>query len=212
MQAIIRKVKEVQFSEKLYQLRQKLGITQEEMSMYFDLKLRMYANYERGDMIPTGIKLVKFDKIIKDLESGILPPTKSKENVQKGNIIHVPLYAYGGFLQGYRNRVYVDSLERFSLPGVTGEHYAFEVDGMSMHDLASPGDTAIARPEEKLEWMIKGKAYVLQTIDGILIKLFEKIKDERAYFKSVNPEYQEISIPMKSIKRVYFVTRILKKL
>ncbi|HKR03503.1 MAG TPA: S24 family peptidase [Bacteroidia bacterium] len=130
---------------------------------------------------------------------------------QGGNIIHVPLIAYGGFLQGYANKVFMDSLQRFSLPGVNGEHYAFEVDGMSMFDLAAPGDTAIARLEEKVDWMIKGKPYVLQTIDGLLIKLYDGIKGEKWIFKSYNPEYKPIEIPLRNLKRVYFVTRILKK-
>ena len=76
----------------------------------------------------------------------------ASKKVTTGNIIYVPLIAYGGFLQGYSTKVFIDKLERFSLPGIQGEHYAFEVDGMSMYDVASPGDMAIAREEEKLEY------------------------------------------------------------
>lgn len=130
----------------------------------------------------------------------------------KANVYYVPLFCIGGFLAGYRNRVFMDSLEKFYLPGIEGEHFAFEVDGMSMWDMASPGDYAIARQIERLEWMMKGKPYVLQTIDGIYIKIFDKIKDERAYFTSYNKEMDGIDFPLKSIKRVYFVTRILKKI
>jgi transcriptional regulator with XRE-family HTH domain len=129
-----------------------------------------------------------------------------------GNIIYVPLIAYGGFLHGYANKVYLDSMERFSLPGIQGEHYAFEVDGMSMYDIAVPGDTAIGRLEENFKWMVKGKAYVLQTVNGILIKIFEGIKNDKAYFKSYNPDYDGLDLPLKELKRVYFVTRILKKI
>jgi len=148
------------------------------------------------------------------MKGGFTNVNEPVENYQRpsGNIIYVPLYAYGGFLQGYASKVFIDSLERYSLPGITGEHYAFEVDGMSMHDMASPGDYAIARPEEKLEWMVKGKPYVLQTIDGLLIKIFDKLKDDRAFFHSFNKEYNSIDLPLKSLKRVYFVTRILKKI
>lgn len=128
----------------------------------------------------------------------------------KGNIIYVPLYAYGGFLSGYANKVFLDSLEHFSLPGIVGEHYAFEVQGDSMVKFAYPGDRVISRPEEKLEWMVKNRAYVLQTIDGMLIKFFDYIKGENAHFKSANKEYADIKIPLKSIKKIYQVVRVDK--
>lgn len=169
------------------------------------------SNYLSGRVKPSENFLSKFNEVF----SSQLSKNKIDEPSTPqggGNIIYVPLVAYGGFLQGYSSKVFLDQLLRFTLPGVNGEHYAFEVDGMSMFDLAAPGDTAIAKLEEKLEWMIKGKTYVLQTTDGILIKLYEGIKGEKATFNSYNQEYRPIDIPLKSIKRVYFVTRILKKI
>lgn len=130
----------------------------------------------------------------------------------KGNIIFVPIKAQGGFLTGYSNKVFMDTLERFFLPGVYGEHYAFEVDGMSMYDIATPGDWAIASEIEKLEYMVKGKTYVLQTIDGILIKKFNIIRDGKAIFLSHNQEFGAITLPLKAIKKVYYVAHILKKI
>lgn len=153
----------------------------------------------------------EFAKYIQAEKETHLASERIPEYSRPGNIIYVPLVAYGGFLQGYANKVYLDSLQRFTLPGITGEHYSFEVDGMSMYDMAAPGDYAIAKPEEKLEYMIKGKPYVLQTIDGILIKIFDKITGDQAHFHSFNKDYDGVALPMKSIKRVYFVSRILKK-
>jgi phage repressor protein C with HTH and peptisase S24 domain len=171
-------------------------------------------NWMELDVIPTDVSvLLKAAGV--ELEDYPVPnkvsEVKESYTSGKGNIIYVPLIAYGGFLQGYANKVYIDSLEHFSLPGVIGEHFAFEVDGMSMWPMAAPGDTAIARPEEKIEWMVKGKPYVLQTTDGLLIKTYEGIKGEKAIFTSINPDYDGVEIPLKSIKKVYFVTRILKK-
>lgn len=129
---------------------------------------------------------------------------------ERGNIIFVPLYAYGGFLSGYANKVFMDSLERYSYPGIIGEHYMFEVQGDSMKGFVSAGDRVIARPEERLDWMVKNRVYVLQTIDGILIKFFDHIKDNYAVFKSANKEYPDVKIPLKSIKKVYQVVRVDK--
>lgn len=142
-------------------------------------------------------------------------PTVINEAVQvyqppKGNIIYVPLVAYGGFLQGYSNKVFIDSLEKFSLPGIHGEHFAFEVQGNSMAPYANSGDLVIARKEESLEWMVKGRAYVLQTIDGLIVKQFEKMVDGKAQFRSANKEGNSPAIPLKAIKGVYQVVRVIK--
>lgn len=134
----------------------------------------------------------------------------------KPNIIYVPLYAFGGFMTGYRDTIFIDSLEHFSLPGVTGEHYAFEIAGMSMYKAgdelsASPGDIAISRPIESFSYLMKGKGYVLQTVEGILYKIFDKLDEKAGYFHSLNSEYEHQKIPLKEIKRLYFVNFILKK-
>lgn len=128
----------------------------------------------------------------------------------KGNIVYVPLVAYGGFLQGYSNKVFIDSLEKFSLPGIHGEHFAFEVQGNSMAPYANSGDLVIARKEESLEWMVKGRAYVLQTIDGLIVKQFEKMVDGKAQFRSANKDGNSPAIPLKAIKGVYQVVKVIK--
>lgn len=129
---------------------------------------------------------------------------------KQGNIVYVPLVAYGGFLQGYSNKAFIDSLERFALPGIHGEHFAFEVQGNSMVPIANPGDVVISKREEKLEWMLKGRAYVLQTVDGIIIKLFDRIAEGKAFFKSADRNHNHPSIPLKEIKGVYQVVKVLR--
>lgn len=133
-----------------------------------------------------------------------------------GNIIRVPLHAVGGFLQGYKKKVYVDSLEHYSLSGIHGEHYDFEIEGMSMYKKddersAKPGDRVLCIRKEGFEDLAKNKGYVLQTIDGICYKIFDQIKGETAHFKSLNEDYDPLSFHLKEIKVIYFVDFILKK-
>ena len=136
---------------------------------------------------------------------------QAEEYTAGGNIVFVPLYVFGGFLTGYADQIFMSRLQRFFLPGITGEHYAFEVDGMSMHDFASPGDWAISSAQEAGDQFVRGRAYVLQTIDGLIIKYFDSIEGNEAHFYSHNKEYAPTKIPLKSIKKAYFVTRVLKK-
>lgn len=137
------------------------------------------------------------------------------EQLTKGNIIRVPLHAIGGFLQGYRNRVYVDMLEHYSLPGYSGEFWDFEVEGMSMYcpgdeRSAKPGDRLLTIKKDGINDLSKGKGYVVQVIDGLCYKVFDKIKDDKAYFISINPESKNIDFHLKEIKGIYFVKNIIK--
>lgn len=181
----------------------------------YDMFIRDYVKPQQAEAIAEILKVDVSDIVVKDVSD------ESKEsfhmkNLTQGNIIYVPLFAYGGFLGGYRNTVFMDTLEHFRLPGVTGEHFAFEIGGFSMtkpgHELsATPGDIAISRMTEDFKHMVKGRGYILQTIDGILYKIFDKITDEKASFHSLNEDYDGLTIKLKDIKRVYFVSFILKK-
>lgn len=181
----------------------------------YDILKRKYLKPELIEKISQILSVQSTDfidyELPKNAQDKLGEPEISYE--RKGNIIYVPIRAQGGFLTGYSNKVFMDSLQHFFLPGITGQHYAFEVDGMSMYDFASPGDWAIASEVEKLEYMLKGKPYVLQTTDGLLIKYFSGLnhRDEKALFTSHNKDYGTIVLPLKSIKKIYFVSRIVKK-
>lgn len=215
-------------SERVALLRKKLKLTQEEFVEGLGITQSALSLIENGGnpSIDT-IKAISMKYSISTdwLMSGTEPMEQNKEvnssefisnahqvyGPTKGNnIIYVPLFAYGGFLQGYSNKVYMDTLQKFSLPGIHGEHFAFEIQGDSMAPLVKSGEVVISRKEEQLEWMVKGRAYVLQTIDGILVKYFEKIADGKVYLRSAGKDFDNPVIPLKNIKVVYLVLKVLK--
>jgi len=124
----------------------------------------------------------------------------------------VPLKAYGGFLNGYANRVFLDSLEYAQFPFIKGQCFAFEVEGFSMMPEITPGDYVVCTEIPDVNWLNKGKIYVFQTIDGLVIKVFEEIKNDEVYLKSLNEDYNPVKpIPQKSIKKIYYKEYIIKK-
>lgn len=130
----------------------------------------------------------------------------------KQNLTIVPLKAFGGFLMGYRNKVYLDSLQKTSFPWVQGECFAFEVEGFSMMPDYIPQSFVVTTQLEKLEYMQKGKDYVFQTIDGLVLKRFVSIKDTSCNIVSINEEYNPVkSMPLKSIKGVFFIEYKINK-
>jgi hypothetical protein len=135
------------------------------------------------------------------------------------NMIFVPLKAIGGFLAGYENKVYLDSLERFEFSQIKGECFCFEVEGHSMHRSKvidgqlfetgyKSGSFVVATKVENVAWLSKHKDYVFQTTDGLIIKTFEKIKDDKFQLLSINDEYNPVPpIPIKAVKGIYFIEK-----
>lgn len=130
------------------------------------------------------------------------------------NMIVVPVRAFGGFLKGYEDMSYVNELEKGSFPFLQGECYAFEVEGFSMLPDYPPGSYVVTTILENFDYMQKGKSYVLQTNDGLILKQFVKIDSDKkeVVIKSINDEYNPVKpIPLRSVKRVYFVEMTVKK-
>lgn len=139
-----------------------------------------------------------------------------EEYKTKGNITYIPIHAQGGFLIGYESKVYVDQLVHFFIPGVIGEHYAIEISGMSMYKgsderSAKSGDLAICKPIESLNSFTRERGYILQTVEGMAYKIFDRIIGDEAHFSSLNTEHDGYKIELKKIKRAYFVDFIMKK-
>lgn len=128
--------------------------------------------------------------------------TKKPEVEYTPNMYIVPLRAWGGFLAGYERRVF--DLEKIPFPLVKGECFAFEIGGFSMLKEYKPGDYFIGSLIEGFDWLIKGRDYVFQTINGLILKRFVKIEDDLCYMESINEEYNPVDpMPLKEIKALY---------
>ena len=130
---------------------------------------------------------------------------------EKNNMFIVPLKAYGGFLNGYERKVYENTLQRASFPLVRGECFAFEVEGFSMAPDYNPGDYFVGSTLEAFQDLVKSRPYVFQTIEGLILKMFEKIENDQAFLYSINPECNPVKpIHLKEIKKVYHKEAVIK--
>ncbi|MEI6487332.1 MAG: hypothetical protein WCP52_00145 [Bacteroidota bacterium] len=150
--------------------------------------------------------------------------SKTKSNVKQidsdndvRNCIIVPLKAYGGFLKGYENSVYLDSLERVSCPEIKGTCFRFEVEDFSMFKSANdrdsfvPGDKVTTTPMNGFNELRAGKPYVFITVGGIILKEFVKIEGEYCHLRSYNPEYPVKPIHLKKIKMLLYIDLVTYK-
>lgn len=140
-------------------------------------------------------------------------------NEGPGNLHWIPLKAQGGFLNGYASKVYMDSLEKTNMPMIRGNCFAFEVEGHSMvsdddkEESYLPGSWVVGTPLENITWLQKDKVYVFVTIDGIIIKQFTKIVDDKIHLRSLNSstEYKVPVLPLKSVKKIFFIELVMSK-
>lgn len=190
-------------------LAEKLGITTQ--SVYEQLRKEKIGDIFKAKLVRANLTVFTAND-----NNAANSPVKSIQ-FNKLNLMIVPLKAYGGFLTGYANRVFLDSLEYSEFPFIKGQCYAFEVDGFSMYN---PGDENSVKPSDYVvcteipgpDWLNKGKIYVFQTIDGIIIKEFKAIEDGNFILRSLNPDYKDVPpIPVKSVKKIYYKEYIIKK-
>lgn len=138
-------------------------------------------------------------------------PAKFKGNGEP-NMWIVPIKAQGGFLSGYGDQVYMDNeLDKVYFPFISQECFAFEIDGLSMITDYMPGEYFVGTLLESLEHLVKGRVYVFQTIDGIIVKEFVKIDDNHIHLRSQNEDYNPVKpIYLKEVKRVYQREMVIK--
>lgn len=128
------------------------------------------------------------------------------------NMWVVPIKAQGGFLEGYGDTVLLEqNIEKVYFPFIGQECFAFEIDGLSMLTEYVPGEYFVGTPIENFNHLVKGRVYVFQTIDGIIIKEFVKIEDDYIHLRSQNEDYNPVKpIYLKEIKRVYQREMVIK--
>jgi len=116
------------------------------------------------------------------------------------------------FLEGYGNSVLMEqNIDKVCFPFIGQECFAFEIEGLSMITDYLPGEYFVGTPIERFSHLVKGRVYVFQTIDGIIIKEFDKIEEDYVYLRSQNEDYNPIKpIYLKDIKRVYQREMVIK--
>lgn len=133
-------------------------------------------------------------------------PTRSLHERQKGgreNIMLVPERALAGYALDFADRAYIESLQKFSIPGYEGDLIAFEISGDSMLPTITNGDVVICQALERGEPLRDNQVYVVVT-DVVVAKRIQQIKegnsvselrlisDNDAVYKPYNVELEEV--------------------
>ncbi|WP_312698164.1 S24 family peptidase [Sphingobacterium mizutaii] len=128
------------------------------------------------------------------------------------NMWVVPIKAQGGFLEGYGDTVLMEhNIEKVYFPFIGQECFAFEIEGISMLPEYVTGEYFVGTPIENFNHLIKGRVYVFQTVEGIIIKEFVGIEDDFIHLRSLNEACNPVKpIYLKEVKRVYQREMVIK--
>lgn len=204
------------FAANLKFLRKKAAKTQDNISIDLKIGRTTIANYEAGLSEPNFETLLKFANyfgvsidgfLSKNMEAEILdalPPLISKgegmktghiaipkvitvDNEGNDNITYVPVKARAGYLLGYSDPEYMETLPTFRLPGLSNATYRmFEVEGLSMAPNILNGDRVIGEWVDSLDKVRDNRIYVVVHSGGVAVKrIINRLKERgKLYLKS----------------------------
>ena len=101
-----------------------------------------------------------------------MPQVITMDSSGNENIIMVPVKARAGYLNGYADPEFINTLPAYRLPGLNhGTYRMFEVEGASMYPTINSGDIIIGSFVENLMSVRDDRLYVVVTkTDGMVIK------------------------------------------
>src|SRR4030095_751342 len=208
-------------------LRKLRGWTQEEFAQKLRIKRSLLGAYEEEraeprieilEVVADMFKLTLDDLLRKDI-SDTKTNYIAKRRAQKmaggrTDIPFVPVKAAAGYLSGYADPEFVDELNTFTLPMLSGGDYrAFEIVGDSMLPTPS-GSVIVGEKIENIEDVKSNMTYiVVSRNEGIVYKRI--LKGNRTKNKitlvSDNPTYKPYTIDAEDVLEVWQAQYIIAK-
>jgi len=219
-------------------LRKKKSKTQDGLSTDVNIGRTTIANYEAGVSEPSIETLVTFanyfgvsldDLLSKNLEIDFgnkqnarviakseggyssIPRIITVDNSGHDNIIYVPVKARAGYLSGYGDAEFMETLPTFRLPGLNNATYRmFEVDGPSMAPNVLHGDRIIGEWIDQLDKIRDNRVYVIVHKGGVAVKrVVNRLKERgKIYLKSDTiahrHEFPTLEIDPEDVKEVWY--------
>lgn len=216
--------------QNLKYLRKLRGWTQEEFAAKLGIKRSLIGAYEEEraeprlevlEVISDMFKVTLDELLRKDLSvtqgSNYLAKRRQLKMMSaERNLIHfVPVKAAAGYLAGYADSEFIDELNTFTLPMLTGGNYrAFEIIGDSMMPTPS-GSIIVGEKVENLDDAKSNLAYiVVSRNEGIVYKRVVKSNRNKNKITLVsdNPSYQPYQVNAEDILEMWQANAVINKI
>ncbi len=210
-------------------LRKEYKLTQDGLASKLEIKRSLIGSYEEGRAVPkiqvmqklSDFFGINIDSLINnDLSKGHTPLQFEKGSKlrilstvvdQEGDelVTLVPVKASAGYLNGYADTEFIESLPRFSMPfpelSKDRTYRVFQIKGDSMLPVPS-GSYIFCEYIQDWTDIKDGKTHIIVTSDdGVVYKrAYNKLEQKRCLsLKSDNPEYPPYEVPVDSILEVW---------
>jgi len=212
------------FSNNIRFLRDKRELSQQSVANELSISRVRYSKYENGVSEPPIELLIKISKyfhvsidllvsvdirkypvedMLKLPDNRIVLPV-AVDDLGNDTIEIIPQKASMGYLEGYSDVGYIESLQRIALPFLTnGKYRAFPADGDSMPPFRN-GSYIVGKYVEGIDELKPGKTYVFITLnDGITYKRFKEKKGNNICVSADNSFYEPYDIPFEEIVEIW---------
>jgi len=214
-------------NKNLKYLRKLRGLTQDEFANKLNIKRSLLGAYEEGraeprlevlEVVCDLFKLTLDEMLRKDLSENtdnyLAKRRALKMSDTSARIPFVPVKAAAGYLNGYADHEFIDELNTFTLPMVSGGNYrAFEISGDSMLPTPS-GSIIVGEKVEALDHVKNNTAcIVVSKNDGIVYKRIQKNgkTKNKLLLLSDNPTFQPYSISSEDVVEMWEAQFIISK-
>ncbi|NTS43687.1 LexA family transcriptional regulator [Flavisolibacter sp. BT320] len=214
-------------NKNLKYLRKLRGWTQEEFAQKLRIKRSLLGAYEeeraepRIDILEAVADMFKLtlDDLLRRDVSDNKTSYLSRRRAQKlasgrADIPFVPVKAAAGYLAGYSDPEFIDELNTFTLPMLSGGDYrAFEIVGDSMMPTPS-GSVIVGEKVQNLEEVKSNNTYVVVSkTDGIVYKRVLKNNRQKNKYTLVsdNPSYQPYNVGADEILELWQAQMVISK-
>lgn len=214
-------------NQNLKYLRKLRGWTQEEFAQKLHIKRSLLGAYEEEraepridvlEVVCDIFKLTLDDILRKDLsenKSNYMARRRAmKMAAGRADIPFVPVKAAAGYLAGYADPEFIDELNTFTLPMLTGGNYrAFEIIGDSMLPTPS-GSVIVGEKVDNLEEVKNDTAcIVVSRNEGIVYKRVQKNgrQKNKVTLISDNPTYHPYTVNAEEIIEMWQAQVVISK-
>ncbi|WP_353151439.1 LexA family transcriptional regulator [Chryseobacterium sp.] len=166
------------------------------------LRIARYYKVSMDLLVTVDLRKYKLEEILKLPDNRILLPIKIDNN-SENKIEIVPYKASMGYLMGYADPEYIESLQTMSLPFLhNGKYRAFPVEGDSMPPYQD-GTYIVGKYVESKNDIKPGKTYVLITRTGLTFKRIARVNSKSISVKADNPIYENYDISLADITEAW---------
>jgi len=183
------------------------------LSNFFGISVDDLLSKNVEDIAKATEKDIVLKATVPDLVAGYssIPRIITVDNSGNDNIIYVPVKARAGYLSGYGDAEFMETLPTFRLPGLNNATYRmFEVDGPSMAPNVLHGDRIIGEWIDSLDKIRDNRVYVIVHSNGVAVKrIINRLKERgKLYLKSDTVahrhEFPTLEIDPEDIKEVWY--------